>query len=340
MGLEFTDSMARRLEPLYLTADVVAQRSETLNNLRLAEGESVIDNGCGPGFLCESMAEIVGRTGRVVGLDISHDLVRMAEGRNKRKSISYRQGDAIAIAEPDASFDVAVCTQVAEYIPAVDKAISEAFRVLKSGGRAVFIATDWDAVIWHSDIPARMAAVMKSREAHCAHPQLPRSMSERPARARRRARLASASKPMSSRLRCRHACARVRHRHHQPARQPLAEGLAKPAAGEQHALYLDHRFSGAQWQSQADPRIGRTWPGRAWLSSRRIRKPRAVRAGIISRLTPMRCAPTATTKARPWLPLDKPLTSSSAFSLQPTSQTPTEYECSPPGRVTSALLLL
>ena len=84
IGLEFTNSTARRLEALYLTADVVAQRSETLKNLRLAEGEFVIDIGCGPGFLCESMAEIVGLTGRVVGLDISPDLVRMAERRNCR----------------------------------------------------------------------------------------------------------------------------------------------------------------------------------------------------------------------------------------------------------------
>ena len=179
IGLEFTNSTARRLEALYLTADVVAQRSETLKNLQLAEGEFVIDIGCGPGFLCESMAEIVGLTGRVVGLDISPDLVRMAERRNCRKCLSYREGDATAIDEPDASFDVAVCTQVAEYIPAVDRAISEAFRILKPGGRAVFIATDWDAVIWHSDAPDRMAAVMRSWEAHCAHPRLPRSMSER-----------------------------------------------------------------------------------------------------------------------------------------------------------------
>jgi arsenite methyltransferase len=178
VGLEFTDSMARRLEALYLTGDVVAQRSETLKNLLLAEGESIIDIGCGPGFLCESMAEIVDLTGRVVGLDISPDLIRMAERRNRRKWLSYRVGDATAIDEPNESFDVAVCTQVAEYIPAVDKAIAEAFRIIKPGGRAVFITTDWDAVIWRSDAPDRMAAIMKSWQAHCAHPRLPRSMSE------------------------------------------------------------------------------------------------------------------------------------------------------------------
>jgi arsenite methyltransferase len=86
---------------------------------------------------------------------------------------------ASAIDEPDRTFDVAVCAQVAEYIPDVGKAISEAFRVLKLGGRAVFVATDWDLVIWHSDVPDRMAAVMKAWEAHYAHPHLPRSMCQR-----------------------------------------------------------------------------------------------------------------------------------------------------------------
>lgn len=178
-GLEFTEEAARQLEAIYMTRDVVAQRSETLKHLQLVEGEHVIDVGCGPGFLCEDMAEIVGSSGRTLGLDISTDLVALAERRNSRSWLSYRVGDATAINEPDETFDVATCTQVAEYIPDVNRAIVETFRVLKAGGRAVFVATDWDAVIWHSDVPDRMSAVMKSWERHCAHPRLPRSLSER-----------------------------------------------------------------------------------------------------------------------------------------------------------------
>jgi hypothetical protein len=41
------------------------------------------------------------------------------------------------------------------------------------------VATDWDAVVWYSENPERMALVMKSWEAHCAHPRLPRSMAYR-----------------------------------------------------------------------------------------------------------------------------------------------------------------
>jgi len=92
---------------------------------------------------------------------------------NPPKWLSYAVGDAARIAEPDASFDVGVCTQVAEYVRDVNRVLSEAFRVLREGGRAVFLATDWDAVIWHSEKPDRMASVMKSWESHCALPICP-----------------------------------------------------------------------------------------------------------------------------------------------------------------------
>jgi SAM-dependent methyltransferase len=178
-GLEFTDDAARQLENLYLTRDVVAQRAETLTKLALRPGERVLDVGCGPGFLCESMAEIVGMEGCVTGIDISSDLIALCARRNPFKWLSYVAGDATQLAEPDASFDALACTQVAEYVPDTNRVFSEAFRVLRPGGRAVFVATDWDALVWNSENPDRMALVMKSWEAHCAHPRLPRSLANR-----------------------------------------------------------------------------------------------------------------------------------------------------------------
>jgi arsenite methyltransferase len=175
-GLEFTEEVARQLERLYLTRDVVAQRSETIKQLAISHGERVLDVGCGPGFLCESMADIVGRDGAVIGIDISSDLIALCKRRSPPKCLSYGIGDATQLAQADGSFDAVVCTQVAEYIREVNRALSEAFRVLKQGGRAMFVATDWDSVVWHSETPDRMALVLKSWEAHCAHPRLPRSL--------------------------------------------------------------------------------------------------------------------------------------------------------------------
>jgi arsenite methyltransferase len=178
-GLEYTKENATLLEKIYLTRDVAAQRAETIRQLNLSSGESALDIGCGPGYLCESMGELVGRHGAVVGIDISTDLIAFCNRRKPSTWLSYAIGDATKIDQADESFDVVVCTQVAEYVPDVDRALSEAFRVLKPGGRTIFVATDWDAVVWHSENAERMAMVMKSWEAHCAHPRLPRSMAYR-----------------------------------------------------------------------------------------------------------------------------------------------------------------
>src|SRR6266478_1075371 len=182
-GLKFNEDAARHLERVYRTTDVVAQRSDTMKQLALSHGERVLDVGCGPGFLCESIAAAVGSDGAVTGVDISSDLIALCRTRNPPKWLSYAVGDATHIAQPDASFDVVVCTQVAEYVPDVDRVLAETFRVLRPGGRAVFVATDWDAVVWHSEKPDRMALVMKSWESHCAHPRLPRSLPNRLVRA-------------------------------------------------------------------------------------------------------------------------------------------------------------
>jgi arsenite methyltransferase len=178
-GLKFTEDAARRLESLYLTSDVVAQRAETVRLLALSRGDRVLDMGCGPGFLCEAVAAAVGSDGIVAGIDISSDLIEICKRRNRPNWLSFATGDVTQLAYPDASFDVVVCTQVAEYVPDVGRVLSEAFRVLMPGGRTVFVATDWDALIWHSELPDRMASVMKSWEAHCAHPRLPRSLAPR-----------------------------------------------------------------------------------------------------------------------------------------------------------------
>jgi SAM-dependent methyltransferase len=174
--LQFTEAQARRLEVLYSTADVRAQRDEALRLLALAPDEAVIDVGCGPGYLCESMADLVGARGRVLGIDVSADLVELARRRNARPWLGYEQGDAMALAAADASLDVAVCAQVLEYIPDADRGLMELHRVLKPGGRALIVDTEWDALVWRSAEPVRMAKVLAAWEAHCTDSRLPRTL--------------------------------------------------------------------------------------------------------------------------------------------------------------------
>lgn len=177
--LQFSEEAARKLEGIYSTPDIVAQRHTALDLLALAPGESVVDIGCGPGFLSEQMAEIVGSKGRVLGIDISDDLLAFARDRNKREWLTYQHGDAKALKVGDRSFDVAVSAQVLEYVDDPDRALSEMHRVLKPGGRAVIMNTDWDRVAWYSTDLARMAKVRRAWEEHCVHPRLPPTLAHR-----------------------------------------------------------------------------------------------------------------------------------------------------------------
>ena len=178
-GMEYDEAAAERLEVVYLGPDMVAQRKDTLRRLLVSEGEAVLDIGSGPGFLAAALAEAAGPSGKVVGVDISKQMVERAASRSEHSWLSYEVANAANLHFEDESFDVVVSTQVAEYVPDIDAFCSEVFRVLKRNGRALILATDWDAVCWHSEQPDRMERIMKAFAPHCADSRLPRTLAAR-----------------------------------------------------------------------------------------------------------------------------------------------------------------
>jgi arsenite methyltransferase len=178
-GLAFSSEAAEKLIAAYTTADLVRQRDATLQRLRLHPGERVVDIGCGPGFLCKSMAAAVGPTGRVVGVDISEDLIDFATRHRGTDPIDYRAGDARTLPAETAQFDVAVSTQVIEYVADADAALRDMARVLRPGGRAFVVDTDFDSWVWHAADAGRMARIRTGWEMHCADPRLPRTLAPR-----------------------------------------------------------------------------------------------------------------------------------------------------------------
>lgn len=174
-SMAYDEAATARLEAIYLGHDVIRQRAHTLALLKLKAGEKVLDIGSGPGFLVAEMAPCVESGGHVRGIDISAVMIERSTQRNTLPWVDFRVGDATQLPEEDQSFDVVVSTQVAEYVPDINGFCAEAFRVLRPGGRAIFVATDWNAVAWHSTDPARMSAVLDAFAPHCANPQLPRT---------------------------------------------------------------------------------------------------------------------------------------------------------------------
>lgn len=101
-------------------------------------GETVLDLGCGAGFDVFVAAFTVGPSGRVIGVDISPEMLTVAErGRAEvgLPNVELRQADVEALPFPDATFDVALSNGVLNLIPDKPAALREVFRVLKPGGR-------------------------------------------------------------------------------------------------------------------------------------------------------------------------------------------------------------
>jgi ubiquinone/menaquinone biosynthesis C-methylase UbiE len=138
--MKFDQELSRKIEALYLTPEVVAQRRQVLQALELAPGEHVLDIGSGPGLLAHDMAVAVGRNGRVCGIDCSQAMVEMSSKRCAPQPwAEFRTGDAAKLPYVDDGFDAAVSTQVYEYLPDIPAALTELHRVLRPGGRAVII---------------------------------------------------------------------------------------------------------------------------------------------------------------------------------------------------------
>jgi SAM-dependent methyltransferase len=172
--LDFDEETARRLVAVYTTPDVVDQRRAIRAAVALQPGEQVLDIGSGPGFLAAKMAEEVGVDGRVYGIDLSDSMLAIA--RHGETPVDYGRGDALALPFGDEQFDVAVFTQVYEYIDDIEGALAEARRVLHPGGRLLVLDTDWDSIVWHSSDRDRMERVLASWNEHLADPYLPRRL--------------------------------------------------------------------------------------------------------------------------------------------------------------------
>ena len=172
--LQFDENAARHFQRVYSTPDVVQQRAEVLALLAAQPGERVLDVGSGPGFLVASLADAVGPSGAVHGLDQSAPMNAVARDLlGTRPWASIDDGDVLELPYPDGAFDAAVSTQVYEYVADIPRALSELRRVLRLGGRALVLDTDWDSVVWHVADRQRHRRIMDAWEEHLVHPHLP-----------------------------------------------------------------------------------------------------------------------------------------------------------------------
>ena len=178
--LEFDENVARSLEQLYASADVLRRRALVRAAVATTRGHAVLDVGCGPGFYVAELLEEVGPEGRIVGVDSSPQMLGIAARRvSGHDNAEFHEGDATRIPVEDSAFDRALCVQVLEYVDDATDALAEMHRALVRGGRAVVWDVDWSTVSWHSSDPDRMARVLAAWDGHLVHPALPRTLATR-----------------------------------------------------------------------------------------------------------------------------------------------------------------
>ena len=178
--MDFDDDASRRAEAMYLTPDMAGVRCRTIEALGLAAGARVLDLGSGPGLFAEEMAQMVGPTGCVRGVDLSESMVAISRARcADSPQVDFQIGDAVSLPFGDGDFDACVSVQTLEFVGDVDAALSELYRVLKPGGRLVIVDTDWGATAWSCEDAALCERVMDGWREGFAHPKLPRSLKPR-----------------------------------------------------------------------------------------------------------------------------------------------------------------
>jgi SAM-dependent methyltransferase len=104
----------------------------------MRSGETVLDLGSGAGFDCFLAASRVGRAGRVIGVDMTPEMVSKARDNARRISatnVEFRLGEIERLPVADASVDVIISNCVINLSPDKAAVFREAIRVLKPGGR-------------------------------------------------------------------------------------------------------------------------------------------------------------------------------------------------------------
>ncbi|HPC83564.1 MAG TPA: arsenite methyltransferase [Thermoanaerobaculaceae bacterium] len=127
---------------------------------QLKPGDVVVDLGSGAGFDCFLAAERVGAHGRVIGVDMTPEMLERARALARRdgiENVEFRLGEIEALPVADATADMVISNCVINLSPDKPRVFAEAFRVLKPGG--VLMVSD---LVLRRPLPERVRASVEA----------------------------------------------------------------------------------------------------------------------------------------------------------------------------------
>ena len=107
-------------------------------NASIEAGETVLDLGSGAGFDCFLATRLVGKKGKVIGVDMTREMIKHARAnavKNNYENVEFRQGEIETLPIDDESIDLAISNCAINLSTNKKKVFKEIFRTLKPGGR-------------------------------------------------------------------------------------------------------------------------------------------------------------------------------------------------------------
>ena len=133
--------------PIYDRVNAIASmgtglryRKDRLRKLEPSVGEAILDLGCGTGRIAIAAQEMVGPTGRVVGVDPCPEMLERAKALGLRETCA---GSLEDLPFQDRTFDVVTCGYAIRYAENLERTLSEIRRILRPGGRLLLLEMFW-----------------------------------------------------------------------------------------------------------------------------------------------------------------------------------------------------
>ncbi|AYV77759.1 MAG: hypothetical protein Edafosvirus1_90 [Edafosvirus sp.] len=149
--IAYLDTVGKQLQHL---------KQRSIEKMCLKPGDHVLDLGCGPASDTISLAQVVGKTGKVVGIDCDNEMIKLANQRaidaNVNDFVTHQVHmihGSTKLPFEDNTFDACRSERVFQHLVDPKNALLELVRVTKPGGKIIIMDTDWGSIGHYTSFP-------------------------------------------------------------------------------------------------------------------------------------------------------------------------------------------